>query len=282
MKEKDFNKNFQIKKIRLPMFFAKLFNIVNLLLNFFDMKIVRNSRNKILLENEEYAINFKLLKIFSLKNRIKTLKYFSYSQSQLRQDLLVLNTLNFKKRGFFCEFGVCDGIIGSNTYLLEKQFEWSGIVCEPSKNIHKRLQKNRKCFIDNNCVYKTSGEKILFTQTVTPELSTISKYINSDVNSYKRINAKQYDVKTIALYDLLEKYNAPNVIDYLSIDTEGSEFSILENFDFNKYKFKIITVEHNFNNNRDKIYKLMLRNGYIRKYTEISFYDDWYFNKNLI
>ena len=103
MKEKDFNKNFQIKKIRLPMFFAKLFNIVNLLLNFFDMKIVRNSRNKILLENEEYAINFKLLKIFSLKNRIKTLKYFSYSQSQLRQDLLVLNTLNFKKRGFFCE-----------------------------------------------------------------------------------------------------------------------------------------------------------------------------------
>ena len=54
MKEKDFNKNFQIKKIRLPMFFAKLFNIVNLLLNFFDMKIVRNSRNKILLENEEY------------------------------------------------------------------------------------------------------------------------------------------------------------------------------------------------------------------------------------
>ena len=35
-------------------------------------------------------------------------------------------------------------------------------------------------------------------------------------------------------------------IDYLSIDTEGSEFLILKNFDFQKHTIKLITVEHNY------------------------------------
>ena len=45
---------------------------------------------------------------------------------QLRQDLFVINELNFKKKGFFCEFGACDGIELSNSYLLEKKFNWQG------------------------------------------------------------------------------------------------------------------------------------------------------------
>jgi len=52
-------------------------------------------------------------------------------------------------------------------------------------------------------------------------------------------------VKTISLEDLLGKYDAPSVIDYLSIDIEGSEFEILSSFNFEKYKFKIITGENN-------------------------------------
>tara|TARA_B100000780_G_C20781390_1_gene310300 strand:+ start:75 stop:314 length:240 start_codon:yes stop_codon:yes gene_type:complete len=69
---------------------------------------------------------------------------------------------------------------------------------------------------------------------------------------------------------LLIKYNAPRLIDYLSIDTEDSEFEILKNFDFNNYKFRVITCEHNFNKNREKIYKLLTANGYRRKF------EDWY------
>lgn len=79
---------------------------------------------------------------------------------------------------------------------------------------------------------------------------------------------------------MLKKYNAPKKIEYLSIDTEGSEFEILNNFNFNEYEFKIITCEHNFNKNREKINNLLSKNGYIRKYVGFSDYDDWYIKIN--
>ena len=65
-------------------------------------------------------------------------------------------------------------------------------------------------------------------------------------------------------------------IDYLSIDTEGSEYEILKTIDFNLYKFKIITVEHNYTQNRQKIYKLLTQNMYKRILTHISRWDDFY------
>jgi hypothetical protein len=92
----------------------------------------------------------------------------------------------------------------------------------------------------------------------------------------RRVSGKKYKVQTISLLDLLKKYQAPKFIDYLSIDTEGSEFEILNAFNFNEYTFGIITVEHNFTFRRDMIYELLSKNGYVRKHEDISNVDDWY------
>ncbi len=81
---------------------------------------------------------------------------------------------------------------------------------------------------------------------------------------------------TISLNDLLEKFDAPKNIDYLSIDTEGSEYAILESFDFERRRFSVITCEHNFTPEREKIYELLTRKGYERKYESLSQFDDWY------
>jgi hypothetical protein len=66
------------------------------------------------------------------------------------------------------------------------------------------------------------------------------------------------------------------MMDYLSIDTEGSEYDILSSFNFDKYKFRVITSEHNFTQNREKIYTLLKKQGYERKFEDISEFDDWY------
>ena len=58
------------------------------------------------------------------------------------------------------------------------------------------------------------------------------------------------------------KHNAPYEVDYLSLDTEGSEYEILKNFDFNKLLLKVIIVEHNFTHNREKILNLLTKKGY--------------------
>lgn len=110
------------------------------------------------------------------------------------------------------------------------------------------------------------------------ELSTIQKFQNADNNTRKKgIN---YEVETISLLELLDNHNAPKVIDYLSVDTEGSEYEILNTFDFDKYKFRIITVEHNFDVlKRNKIKNLLEINGYQRVFENLSKFDDWYINK---
>jgi hypothetical protein len=87
-----------------------------------------------------------------------------------------------------------------------------------------------------------------------------------------------YEVNTISLLGLLQKYDAPSTIDFMSIDTEGSEFDILNNFDWSRYKINALCIEHNYTNARQKIYELLVGNGYKRVYEGISGADDWYKN----
>jgi len=200
-----------------------------------------------------------------------------HSKAQLHQDIFVLLTTNFKRNGFFVEFGATNGIDLSNTYLLEKSYGWKGILAEPAKIWHDDLSKNRNVNIDFSCVWSKSNNVVTFNMVDSAELSTISEFSDRDHHAKARQNGVTYDVKTISLNDLLEKYDAPQQIDYLSIDTEGSEFEILNNFDFSKHEISIISCEHNFTHDREKIFKLLSDNGYIRKFTGFSKWDDWYF-----
>ena len=209
-------------------------------------------------------------------------KYLKKSKSQLRQDLFVLTELNFKKNGYFVEFGATNGFDLSNTYLLEKEFEWTGILSEPAKCWHKNLKKNRSAKIDINCVWKDTGSNLKFNEVNIAELSTIDIFSDSDMHKEFRKKGIKYDVTTISLNDLLLKFNAPTNIDYLSIDTEGSEYLILNSFDFTQYTFSIITCEHNFSPVREQIYELLSKQGYIRKYQNLSLFEDWYVNSNLL
>ena len=75
---------------------------------------------------------------------------------------------------------------------------------------------------------------------------------------------------------MLAAHAGPAQPDYLSIDTEGSEFEILEVFDFQRYPFKAITCEHNFTPAREKTHALLTAAGCVREYEKISNFDDWY------
>lgn len=256
---------------------------IDWLLKKINLKLLKHKTylNLIDRNKNQYFFDFKFINLIKNKEKIfNTLQYLPLSKSQLRQDIFVLNELNYKKGGFFVEFSATDGINLSNTFLLKKKFNWRGILAEPARNFHKKLFQNRNCKIDTHLVWSNSNEKLLFNQTKIPELSTIKNFSNSDLNI--RTATRKYYVETISLNDLLKKFNAPKIIDYLSIDTEGSEYEILSNFNFNNYKFRIITCEHNFMKNRNLINKLLVRKGYKRKNSEISEFDDWYVNELII
>ena len=82
-------------------------------------------------------------------------------------------------------------------------------------------------------------------------------------------------VKTKTLTKIMDENKAPKFVDYLSIDTEGSELKILEGIDFNKYSFGYINIEHNYKEPRRKnMKKILLKNGY--KYIGGNRFDDIY------
>ncbi len=218
----------------------------------------------------------KLLVTLPQRSFFKSICALTKSKAQLRQDLMVLLLLNFKRKGFFVEFGATNGVNLSNTHLLEKNFDWKGILAEPAKIWHEDLFKNRNCQIDKGCVWSESNKVLIFNEVSVPEISTISMFNDLDEHSINRKNGHTYQVNSISLNDLLEKYDSPVEIDFLSIDTEGSEFEILSSFNFTRYKIKIICCEHNFTPMREKIKKLLEENGYKRIYDEISEMDDWY------
>jgi FkbM family methyltransferase len=195
------------------------------------------------------------------------------SKSENLQDLFVLSVIG--RYGYFVEFGASDGVFASNTYLLEK-LGWTGILSEPLKASFMQLKKNRKCKVTNLCVWSESNKKLPFLECKQKGLSTLSDFEDSDRYKGKRKKNKKYLVETISLFDLLRNFRAPKIIDYLSIDTEGSEYEILKKFPFDQYKFRVITSEHNFNKNRDLIRDLLIHNGYKQVYEDISGGEDWF------
>ena len=222
----------------------------------------------------------RLLEMACLVNGLDFDSLTKNSHSQINQDVFVLSQLNGFSSGFFVEFGATDGVGLSNTFQLEKVFGWTGILVEPGRNWKEALTVNRSCHKDFRCVAARSGDLVHFIETSSPELSTIEGFEGSDENLRETSNS--YDVESVSLEDLLDENKAPKIIDYLSIDTEGSEFLILENFNFNKYKFRVITCEHNFTENREKIHKLLTQNGYRRVWSEFTQFDDWYIHPELI
>jgi FkbM family methyltransferase len=217
------------------------------------------------------------------------------SKSQLQQDLFALYISSIHPesrtvsqefvtptvRRYFVEFGAANGISHSNTYLLEKEFNWNGILCEPARTWHLELTANRSCTIDHRCVYSKSDINLIFNETIDAELSTISEFSKMDNHANERNNGNEYSVITVSLDELLRNNKAPKRIDLLSVDTEGSEFEILGAFDFSQWEIQFLAVEHNFTPQRELIHDLLVKNGFRRVLSKVSAWDDWYISNEI-
>ncbi len=243
----------------------------------FGRKLVRAARYAELKEREHAHHDLTFLKALDPSAQQRCLALLEHSKSQIRQDLFALAMLDFPQNGFFVEFGATDGVSLNNTWLMETQFGWSGILAEPGQNWHDALRANRACHVDTRAVWKESSKTLRFTEAPRQENSGLTELVKPS----RRMRGVSYDVTSVTLNDLLDAYAAPSVIDYLSVDTEGSEADILSAVDWNKWRFKVITVEHNFQPQRARISQILTQVGYRQMLPEVSNFDDWYVLESL-
>jgi len=217
---------------------------------------------------EEINISTKPINIEDLLSHFS--KNYKDSKAQLMQDLFVDYVLN-KDNGFFVEVGACDGLVHSNSFFLEKNKKWNGILCEPAEFWHEKLKINRpNCFIEKKPIFSDLKKKINFSVKEGGR-----SHIDNNSNEKNLISLDSITLNQLFLRQGVDK------IDYLSVDTEGSEFDILSDLNYNKYRPTIITVEHNYEKiNRKKIFCLLKNNNYSRIFKSITRFDDWFIDNN--
>jgi hypothetical protein len=158
----------------------------------------------------------------------------------------------------------------SNTLLLEESFGWRGICVEPNDVFFRKLTKNRRCYCLNCCLYDTDGA-VEFLEEAYVLGGVLHEYDPAHLEAAKLNFGLQSDVTgklptvtkvTRTLRSVLQECQSPSVIDYWSLDTEGSELTILKSFPFNEYSFRVITVEHNWLPLRAQIRDFLEGRGY--------------------
>lgn len=161
-------------------------------------------------------------------------------QSQYKQDQRILTLLNEKKGGFFLDIGSSDPVSLSNTHVLEKELGWSGLCVDPRKGLVDKFREHRACSFENSAVYTHTG-MVSFS-----DLGAHGGVNDSEVTDKVTLDqTKIYDVSCITFADLFEKHKIPNLIHYMSLDVEGAELLLLENFPFSQKKVLTMSVEHN-------------------------------------
>ena len=176
--------------------------------------------------------------------------------SQWKQDEYIYNTFfkNKTEPGVFLEIGADDGVRFSNCKFFEETHNWTGIAVEARQGAYDKLITNRTC----TCVRAVLSDVIEETKFMDIKgyglglSGLINKYdprhvdrIRQEIKNPNNNGVSVIDVKTEKLNELLDSHKMTN-IDFLSIDTEGSELAILKTLDFNKYNIDVITIEDNY------------------------------------
>ena len=183
--------------------------------------------------------------------------------AQGRQDEAVLALLahatdNRQSNGtkvapIFVDLAANDATALSNTYALERFHGWKGWCIEPNPVYWYNLTHYRpNCKIVGAVVGGVETARSQEEQSLKRQRQQVPfRYDAGDHGGivgtgfdngpkWKRQSVMEY---TIKLEDIFEKYNLPSIVDYVSIDVEGSEEWILMNFPFQKYKFRCFTIE---------------------------------------
>jgi len=182
------------------------------------------------------------------------------THSQASQDLFVLQMLKSIKNGTFLEIGSNHPITHNNTYLLESEYNWKGLLVEYDGNFEPLYQLHRK-----NSIY-----------TINDARKVNYKKILDDHNFPKNIDYLQIDL---------------DVDNRSTLDT----LELLNNTIFDTYKFATVTFEHdgyrgNYFDTKEKSRKIFADRGYILVFPDVSVYwlgnfqpfEDWYIHPDLV
>lgn len=174
----------------------------------------------------------------------------------------LLKYLDFEN-GFFIEAGANDGISQSNTALYEFEYNWKGLLVEPNPKKFFECKKIRRNSIVENYALVSDNytddfisgnfDEDGYSESLTSMVYDNGDWVDEILLKHKReISNKLVEVPAITLDKLLVKHGITKV-NFVSLDVEGYEISVLNGFDIQKYKPDYIMIETTTFDNRRKV-----------------------------
>jgi FkbM family methyltransferase len=189
------------------------------------------------------------------------------SYSQFGEDKYISSLFPNDYIGTCVEVGAYDGITLSNTLYFEKK-GWSCLCIEPIPLQYGKCKSIRKNAI--NCAISDSNKEDIpfYIYNINNNNESAMSSLEPDsrlIESHKDIinNVLEIKVKCRTLTSILDEAKFPNVIDFISIDTENTELDVLKGFDFSKYSVRYFIIENNFNEPFCEDY--LKKFGYVKK-----------------
>lgn len=191
------------------------------------------------------------------------------SYSQHGEDLIIQQFFPEKYNGVCIEVGAVDGFEISNTLYFEKK-GWFCICCEANPTMYDKLKVNRLESIHGaigsedllevefnivNLASKENSESAISAVTIDQRLFNQLKYLQPEI---RKVNVPMFTLNTIML-----KYPLVTHIDFISIDTEGTELEVLKGFDINRWQPTLFLIENNHND--PEIEEYLQGFGYVKE-----------------
>jgi len=158
--------------------------------------------------------------------------------------------------GFFVELGANDGLFQSNSWYYESQRGWRGVLVEPAPNLFLDCRRNRSPSTHVACAACVSFDYAQeFVRIVYSNAMSVSMGVESDLpdplahaelgRQFLREGETVFTFGALArpLNSILQDASAPQLIDFLSLDVEGSEIEVLKGLDHSVYRFCYMLIE---------------------------------------
>lgn len=204
---------------------------------------------------------------------MSTSKYYA----QFGEDK-ILNQIFNKKAGVCVEVGGFDGVSGSNSLFFEN-LGWRCLIVEPMPDFCQKIKKVRRCEVAEVAASDKVGEVDFYVAAGVETLSTIEKNDEhfARIKSLSNEEIKKITVRTARLDDILAEREMVK-IDFMTIDVEGHEMSVLSGMAFDLIKPRIVIIEDNSNGSDKQIKNYMESVAYTRFMRTGC--NDWYAKKD--
>jgi FkbM family methyltransferase len=160
--------------------------------------------------------------------------------------------------GSCIDVGAANGVSGNNSYLFEEK-KWITLCVEANPALYAQCKAARTNTV-NYAVSNYNKDGELFTiyhlhngnEEAVSSLNADKRLIDDHASMIK--NTIEISVNVRTLDSIIEETSLFKTIDFVSIDTEGTELDVLKGFDINKWKPRLFVIENNYNNSEIEEY----------------------------